>query len=298
MAKSIELTIEQACEHPECFMYAWATEEFLSAIDPKYASIIRTKGNNERKVLILSADKYLGDFSRANEYYQKVADAFYAKYDVSPLDALIILAQGGEVAGKNWKEGVYGVGALPTSTFAGITTDGGGKVTVEAANGHIMYNGKDITDESKTVYNSVKGETIPYQLFGSDDFGYTFMSQYNKTRKKYYAQSYTDDEGVTHSASTGKRTDGTDSASIWGNIEMGWDWIKNILNWLLSLFGIQTIPEIGGSVDTIKPSNTLPNQQTDGFVSKAGMGTVGAVLLASAALGMLFMGKKKKKASK
>lgn len=286
---AVELTIKQACEHPASFMYVWASDQFLNAINAKYASVIRMKRANQKKVLMLSAEKYLDDYTKVNQYYDAIASAFKEAYDVTPSDALLILAQGGEVAGKNWSEGVYGVGALPTSTFSGITTGDGSTVSVDAATGHIFYGNKDITDESKTVYNNVKGKVIAYQLFGKDDFGYVYMSQYNKTRKKYYAQTWTDDNGTNHKATNGNIIGASDSASIWGNINLDWDWIKNILNWLLSLFGVTPIPEVG-ETKTLSADNTLPNQKADGFVQEAGMGEAGMILLALAAGGALLAG--------
>lgn len=286
---AVELTIKQACEHPASFMYVYASDQFLNAINAKYASVIRMKRANQKKVLMLSADKYLGDFSKVNQYYDAIADAFKEAYDVTPSEALLILAQGGEVAGKNWSEGVYGVGALPTSTFSGITTGDGSTVSVDAATGHIFYGNKDITDESKTVYNNVKGKVIAYQLFGKDDFGYVYMSQYNKTRKKYYAQTWTDDNGSNHKATNGNIIGASDGASIWGNINLDWEFIRNILNWLLSIFGITPIPEVG-ETKTLSADNTLPNQQADGFVQEAGMGEAGMILLALAAGGALLAG--------
>lgn len=285
----IELTIEEACKRPECFMYVWAKEDFLKAIDAKYAKIIRGKQANQKKVLMLSAEKYLGDFSRVKEYYEKIGNAFMDAYGMTPYEALIVLAQGGTVAGKNWQEGVYGVGALGTSTFKNVMVDDQ-PVTVDPTTGHIFVGSKDITDESKTVYKEIKGEAKPYQLF-SESGAFVFMSQYYKSAKKYYAQSYTDADGKTCSASTGIGIGTSDGADIWGNVEMGWDWLKKILSWLLSIFGISTEEK---SVETLNPSNTLPNQNNDGFVSKAGMSTVGIVLLCAAAAGTLLMSKGKK----
>ena len=295
MAKGIELTLDQAIKHPESFLYVWATDEFLGAINPKYAKVIYGKRQNQKKVLMLSADKYLGSWQKVDQYYQEIANAFVKIYGVSPKEALIILAQGGEVAGKNWSEGVYGVGALHTNTFEGVDANGG-SVTVDAKTGHIFYNGKDITDESRTVYGTVKGEAFPTNYFGVDDFGSVYKSEYNKTLKKYYAASYVNDAGVTITAK-GKVTDGTESSSIWSNINFDWDWIRNILNWILSIFNIPGIPSVEGSssVEQLSASNTLPNQKTDGFVSKAGTDETGVILLCAAAAGYLLMGKKGKK---
>lgn len=291
---AVELTIKQACEHPASFLYVWADNRFLNEINPQYARIIRVKKANQMKVLMLSADKYFnGDWSKVSEYYSAIKKAFEDMYGMSPYNALIVLARGGEVAGKNWAEGVYGIGALPTSVFAGVTANGGANVSVDKTTGHIFYGGKDITDESRTVYNNIRGKVIPYQLFGTDDFGYTYMSQYNKTLKKYYAQIWTDDSGQSHSASTGKVTTASDGASIWGNITIDWTWIQNVLNWLLSLFGISPIPALGGETvtkETLTTENTLPNQQADGFVQKAGMSEAAAIALLLVAGGTLMAG--------
>ena len=292
MAKKIELTLAEACKHPECFMYVWATDAFLKAIDPKYAAIISQKRNNQKKVLMLSADKYEGGFDKVTKYYDAIKQAFVDTYGVTPYNALIILAQGGEVAGKNWSEGVFGVGELYPKTFAGVELSDGTKVRVDETTGHIYAGSKDITDESKTVYDD-KGA---YQLFGVDDFGYVFMSQRRKIGKKYFAKSWTDENGVTHKATNGNETSASDGASIWGNITLNWDWIKSILNWILSIFGIPQIPDMETTTEPISATNTLPEQKTDGFVSQqAGIGTSGAILLAALAAGMLLSQKKNKK---
>ena len=296
MAKGIELTLDQAIKHPESFLYVWATDEFLGAINPKYAKVIYGKRQNQKKVLMLSADKYLGSWQKVDQYYQEIANAFVEIYGVSPKEALIILAQGGEVAGKNWSKEIYGVGTLPTSTFKGITANGE-SVTVDKTTGHIYRNNVDITDTSRTVETEIGGKLIPFQLFGTDDLGTTFMSQYNKTLKKYYAESYQTEDGQKYNAYTGKGVSASDSSNIWGNIELNWDWIRNILNWILSIFNIPGIPSVEGSssVEQLSASNTLPNQKTDGFVSKAGTDETGVILLCAAAAGYLLMGKKGKK---
>lgn len=294
MAKSIELTLQEACKHPECFLYVWANSDFLGAIERKYARIIGQKGANQRKVLMLSAEKYLGSYTKVQEYYDGISNAFVNMYGMKPFEALIKLASGETVAGKNWSEGVYGIGALHTNTFSGVDANGG-SVTVDATTGHIFYNGKDITDESKTVYGDVKGQAFPINYFGVDDFGSIYKSEYNKTYKKYYAASYVNDAGVTITAK-GKVTDGTESGNIWSNITMNWDWIKNILNWILSLLGVQTIPDVEGSTQTLSAANTLPSQKADGFVTnEAGLGSTGGILLCAAAAGYLLFGTKGKK---
>lgn len=303
MAKSIELTLEEAKQHPECFMYVWATDQFLAAIEPKYAKIIGAKRANQKKVLMLSADEYLGGFDKVQTYYNEIAAAFKEAYDMTPYQALIVLARGGTVAGKNWSKEIYGVGTLPTSTFKGITANGK-SVTVDKTTGHIYRNNVDITDTSRTVEAEIGGKLIPFQLFGTDDLGTTFMSQYNKTLKKYYAESYQTEDGQKYNAYTGKGVSNSDGSNIWGSITMNWDWVQNILNWLLSIFGLPSLDLTGDSStstttqkkEMLSAENTLPSQKADGFVSqRAGMGETAVILLSAAAAGYLLMGKKKKK---
>lgn len=287
----IELTINEACQHPECFLYVWASDNFLNAIKPEYASIIRVKRANESKVLMLSAKKYLGDYQRWTEYRDSIKKAFIEIYDVDPLKALIILAQGGSVAGKNWAEGVFGVGSLTSSFKQQID---GKTVTVDKSSGHLLLGGTDITDPDTAVMAEVGGKTVAYQYYSKNVSGYVFGSIYNKTLKKYYADCYSDAEGKVYTPA-GKEKSSADSGSIWGNINLSWDWIRNILNWILSLFGIPTLPEAEGSSTTLSATNTLPNQTTDGFVSKqSGLGTAG-ILLVAAAAGTLLMSKGKGK---
>lgn len=278
-----ELTIEQACTAPANFMYVWADEKkFLQYIKPKWATIIRGKKANQIKILTLSAEKYLGNANRVQEYYTAIENAFKSAYGMHPLSALSILAQGGTVAGKNWKEGVYGIGAV--LTFAGHSD-----ITVREADGHILQNGEDKTDTAKTVYANVGGTAVAYQLFATID-NITYMSQYNKTTKKYYAQSFSTEDNF-YSARTGNQIESSDSADVWGSIQLA---LEKFINWILSIFGY--------GVETITAANTAPNQLSDGFATteSGGMSEASGILLALAAGGFLLAGglkgKKNKKA--
>lgn len=282
----LELSLEQACAHAADFMYLWADEQkFLRYIKPQYANVIRIKQANQHKLLLRSIERNGGTYE---EWTDKIREAFIEQWGMTPVTALVTLADGGQVAGKNWKEGVYGVGTLPTSTFKGVSvgTDGKGKVTVDTKTGHILRNGVDITDESRTVVDTIKNKTIPYILFATDDLGVTYQSKYNKTLKKYYADCYQLD-GVTYNAYTGKQQGASDSSDIWGAIMLN---LEQFINWIISLFGGSS-----ANKETISAANTLPNQKADGFVSEAGLGDTGLILLAAAAGGWLIFGSKGKK---
>ena len=277
------LTIEQARANAQNFMYIFAPDEFLAAIPRKYANIIRTKAGNQKILLDRSARN---NNSTYEAYVSAVREGFIDTYGMKPIDALITLANGGEVAGKNWKNGVFGVGALNSAKFTGAEVNGE-TPRVDQTNGHIYIGSKDITDTSETIYKDVAGSAIPFQLFSYDDV-FKFMSQYNEVDGKFYAASYTDASGQKHSAE-GTNISNSDSASIWENVFFS---VKKFIDWILSLFGYN-------SSTSINEDNTLPNQKTDGFVYESGLGEMGVILLATAAGALILgtSGKGKKKAS-
>lgn len=263
---------------PANFMYLWASEnDFLQYIPKKYADVIRVKKANQLKVVYLIANN---NEDTVKDYTAQIKQAFVNTYDMRPEEALVILAQGGTVAGKNWAEGVFGVGATKVLNFVGH--DG---ITVRTEDGHILQNGMDVTDTTKTVYTTIKKQAVPYQLFATLD-GVTYMSQYNKTSKKYYAQTYSTDKG-TFNARTGSEVKASDGADLWGTIL---EFFDKFVNWLISLFS-------GSDRQLLTAENTLPSQSQDGFVQESGMGEAGTILLLLAAGGLL-MGSGMKKSKK
>lgn len=282
-----ELTIEQAKKSPAAFMYVWASDQFLNAIYPQYAKIISVKRANEKKLLMLSAKKYLGDENKWSQYTDAIRQAFISEYEMTPAEALVTLAQGGQVAGKNWSEGVFGIGATPKTT----TYYGASGITTDETTGAIYANGSNVTDSTKTVYATAKnGSTVAYQQFYTDADGNTYMSQYDKKSGKYYSQTVSKSDGTMINAATGAAMSGADGGDLWGNIVLI---IQQFIDWLISLFGGNSDKEL------LSAENTLPSQTTDGFVSKAGIGEGAALLLLLAGGGVLLAGGlKKKKASK
>lgn len=279
----IELTIEQAKQHPFNFVYIWADEEkFLRYINPKYAAVIRAKKANQNKVIALSAEKYK---TTEKEYTDAIRAQFIEDFNMTPAGALDKLAQGYTVAGKNWAEGVYGIGGT-RKDFAG--TD----ITVNPDNGYFMRNGQYLPgNEDLNVYAEVKGKTVVYQRFYEDpDTGKTYMSQYNKTLKKYYAQSYSTSDGKMYSAS-GNATSAKDAGSTWETVNLSFDWLQKIIDWIISLFG-------GTNTKTLNAENTNPDQKADGFTYESGIGEAGGTLLLLAAGGMLLAGGLGKKGKK
>lgn len=274
-----ELTIEQACEHPENFLYVWTTKAYLSAINSKYATIIAQKAANQRKLLMLSADKYSGGSDNWYLYKAAIENAFKEAYNLTPEQALYKLALGETVAGKNYAAGVFGIGAIKTNTFKGYEFNGK-QVTVDPETGHMFAGTEDLTGEyPDLIYKN--GDK--FQLVSEDG---KFVSQYNKRDKKWYAKSYAFD-GKTYSAATGSRISSADMDSIWEGIGLS---LQSFIDWLLSLFT--------SGKEQINEKNTVPNQLDDGYVFESGFGEAGAILLALAAGGALIATSKGNKGKK
>lgn len=275
---AVELTIEQAKKAPANFMYVWADEQqFLSHIDKNSAAIIRAKKANQNKVLKLSADKY---GSTVSAYTEAIRSAFIEYYGMTPAQALVTLANGGEVAGKNWAQGVYGIGAVKRSNFYQ-----NGNVTVDEKTGHIFYNGNDVTSTSGIVYGRVKKDNAFPISYSAVIEGNTYTSQYSKTAKKYYAGSYATADGVKQNAD-GVTITASDSASVWESVLLS---LEQFVQWIVSLFS-------GSSkTETINAGNTLPSQE-DGFVT-SGVSESSGILVAAIAAGMLLLGSDQDKKS-
>lgn len=269
---AVELTIEQAKKSPANFMYVWADpNRFLSKIDSKSAAIINAKRLNQIKVLKLSAQKYNTTYEA---YTNAIHSAFVGYYGLTPAQALVKLANGGEVAGKNWVKGVYGIGATRRSNFYQ-----NGNVKVDEKTGHILYNGKDVTSSDGVVYGKVKGKAFPISYSAVID-GKTYTSQYSKAAKKYYAGSYSTADGTKQNAN-GANIDASDSASVWESVILS---LEQFLQWIVSLFSG------GGKTETLNAANTLPSQE-DGFISSSGLSEANTLLIFAVAIGALLFGK-------
>lgn len=269
----LNLTKEQILQNPANFLYLFADEQlFLQRIDAKSASIIRAKKSNQQQVLVNAVTS-----ANYNSAIDEVRTAFTNIYGMSPEKALVTLANGGEVAGKNWAEGIYGVGAVKRQDFVQNTSV---KVSED---GTITVNGTAV-QTTDTYGRGKKGATVAYTRSYTDDNGNTFTAQYNKLTGKYYALSYTTKEGEKQNAD-GKAISNADSSTIWCSVIESF---QSFIEWLVSLFT--------GGRQTITASNTLPTQQ-DGFVQESGTGWYVVAALAVGALlyGMPKVGKKNRK---
>lgn len=287
----IELTIDQAKKHPFNFAYIWASDSFLSRINPKYAAIIRAKQANQNKLIYWSAQKY---GKTEKEYTDAIRAQFITDFGMTPAEALNKLAQGETVAGKNWEKGVYGVGAIKNTTTTKFTQNS--SVTVDPKTGHILVDGVDTydpNDEYGCVYGTNKqGKAVACQFFYTAPDGTSYMSERNGIGR-YYASTYANAQGDQETAG-GKSITGADAGTVWETANLSLEWLQNIINWILSLFGINT----NTTKETLNNENTLPNQKVDGFTYESGFGEAGMIALALVAGGALLFGKPGKKGKK
>lgn len=263
-------TTEQARQNPGMFLYIFAPDEFLKAIPRKYANIIIGKAANQNKILLQSAKKY--GITR-EDYTNAIREGFMEIYGKTPIEGLVILAQGGELAGKNWSEGVFGVGALSQS-FTKMNA------TVNPDTGVTSVNGVTLGVSNVVYSKSSSDDTAEvYQVFCTDNStGVTYMSQLKNG--KYYAKSYSDKDGVKYNYN-GVKMSSSDAATFWENILL---WVQKFVDLIISIFGKDKDAEL------ITASNTLPSQTTDGFVQESGFSEAGMLLLALVAGGALLTG--------
>ena len=294
----IELTIEQAKKHPADFLYLWATNDFLLRLKRTPRLIIDGKRSNQRKLITLSARAYLNKNAQYNDAdYKKYTDAIYSAfkniYGMTPEKALEVLASGGNVAGKNWKKGVYGIGGRQT-TFKQDSS-----ITVDPKTGRILKNGSDTFGlyqqrfgEDPVVYgDDGNGNTVALQYFYEE--GDNCYSSVRNEDGTYSAYSVEDNTTGALQTATGSSMDASESASMWSSIIMQ---LGQFLEWLINLFnksGNESNKKL------INSSNTLPSQQKDGFVYQSGFGEAGTIMLVLLAGGILsakglFRGNKKK----
>lgn len=273
-----KLTIDQARANASSFLYIFADEDkFLQYIPKKYAQVIRGKKVNQNKVLLESARSYNSTF---DAYASAIREGFMEQYDMTPANALVVLAQGGTVAGKNWSEGVFGVGKAST-----IFTGDNVNATVNESTGVTSVNGVTL-GVTNIIYANEKGQAVPYQVVCTDNStGITYVSQLKKG--KYYAQSYSTSDGTKYNPS-GKVITDKDMGTIWEGISLV---LEKFIEWLLSLFGVN-------DQNSITAENTLPDQKTDGFVYESGFSEGTAILLALAIGGALMANGVKTKKSK
>lgn len=278
------MDLTKVLQNPATLLYLFADEKnFISKLDSRTASIIRSKKRNQQQVLVVAA----GGNQNYNDALKQIRQAFSDTYAMSPEKALVTLANGGEVAGKNWAKGIYGIGT--NSRIIKTTFVQNAKITVDPETGYILKDGA-VVGNSPGDYVRSGRKTVPNTYSYVDEDGNTYTAQYNRANKKYYACTYTNKDGAKQNAE-GIAVTNADSSSIWANLIEA---LSPFLDWFMSIFSDMKDREV------ITSKNTLP-RQTDGFVQQGNSLDASGILLAVVAGGALMYGmqdgktKKKKK---
>ena len=114
-----KVTISQIKKNPAEFLYLFAIDSFLDKIDSKSAAIIRGKRTRQAKILKVACVEEGKQYATV---VKELNDILISDFGHSGAECLKILADGGEIAGKNWSKGIYGIGATTYEGFSG--TDG------------------------------------------------------------------------------------------------------------------------------------------------------------------------------
>lgn len=268
MAKKTLLDIKKC---PIDYLYLWASDEFISKLGSK-ARIIKQKKYNQYqslwKTVVMNNESASAD--ELQELYQQwtseIASAIKDTYGYTPGEILVRLAMGQEVAGKNFKNGVYGVGNTPTTSFVQNSS-----VQVNPLTGVVMQNGLPMQNQT-AVYGS-DGSVIGYstQVGGEQYQSYFVGGQYN-------ALSFSNSDGVQY-ANGGAFN--ASNASFWQNANNYMPIINSVLSWVTSI-----VNSYFPNRTVLTPENTVPVQtewvepeDNTGLWIAGGFAVVGALLL-------------------
>ena len=263
-------------DNPQNYMYIFASERFLEMLDRASAEKIAVKRQYQVQ-LVTNACGGNNNYDAAKE---ELRQAMIDLYGMTPAQALVNLAQGKEVAGKNWAQGIYGVGAIggKQNTFTGTV---GTTVAVDAETGAIMMDGAVVSSDANRIIGSNKknGYTEGYSY--TDSNGNTYTSYYDKITKKYYCNTRSTADGKVYRAD-GKEGSQADMSSIWsGVISELTDMLKNVIE---KLFNLGTDQTVLPSVGEVAPS------QSDGFTTTGGStdSKIVPILIGGAAAAAIF----------
>lgn len=264
-------TLSDIKKCPIDYLYLWASDEFISKLGSK-ARIIKQKKYNQYqslwKTVVMNNESASAD--ELQELYQQwtseIASAIKDTYGYTPGEILVRLAMGQEVVGKNFKNGVYGVGNTPTTSFVQNSS-----VKVNPLTGVVMQNGLPM--QNQTAVYGRDGSVIGYstQVGGEQYQSYFVGGQYN-------ALSFSNSDGVQY-ANGGAFN--ASNASFWQNANNYMPIINSVLSWLTSI-----VNSFFSNRTVLTSENTVPVQtewvepeDNTGLWIAGGFAVVGALLL-------------------
>lgn len=272
-------TLQSILECPTDFLYLWASDGFIAQLGSK-SKIIKQKKYYQYQSLwkVMVENTNSNNQTELQEVYKswtdKIAAAIKDIYGMTPAQILEKLAMGQEVAGKNFKKGVYGVGNTPTTSFVQNSN-----YEVNPTTGQIMAGGGEIGNPTPVYDANGNVGGYSYQVGNMQ-----FQSAYQDGQ--FVALSYSNADGVQDANGNSFKAS---NASFWQNANNYMPIVNAVLSWVTTI-----VNSYFPNRTVLTPENTVPVQtewvepesNTGGLIA-GGAALVGAALLA--------MGKRKNK---
>lgn len=268
------MTKEEILRVPVNFLYVYSNPQF-EALVKKYisSSAATTIARKRQNGITILKSAYSGT-SNLQKAYTDISNAIVNQYGITPQVMLQKLLNGETVAGKNWQEGVFGIGETNVTAYKENPN-----VLVDTDTGMLIDSGADTDDAFLT------GGTPIYKNKGVGKNKTTYISGYSyeidgkvyttKLAKdgKYYAYSYGNSEGMY--SALGKQMESSDFSSVWENIETAVPFLQKFIEWLASVFNI----------NIVRQQDVTPSQSefvtNDSKIEMSSVAILGAVALGS-----------------
>lgn len=266
---------------PGDFLYVFLSDDNILTISRTMgadkAKIINRKRLNQLKLLKAAYDGNI-DKGKAD-----VRNWIVATYGYNPEQVFLKLVAGEAVAGKNWKKGIYGVGNLPSDTFAD-----GSSYKVDSNTGKLTLDGSEVDGGTPLYLNNSKGESY------IDGWAYVIGNKSYTTELNadgnYYASCYGTENGGYFA--NGDAFNVSQSSNFWSGLSTYFPLVKSLLDVLIKaltkLFG----SDKGDDGNTIEPKNTVPTQ--DEFMVGDNKSSILPILAVALMGGYLLLSGKKK----
>lgn len=286
MAKN-DVKCADILEEPIAFLYIFIDDfdemgiPFLAMLDEKHRSIISSKAYNQK---VMCRNVYMDEHNDSTEglqdFREQIKNKIIDQYGMFPTEILLRLANGENVAGKDWNGGTYGVGESNNKyykNFSMVTNSGQDLSKISVNNDGTLLFGRGSLNPTNIIYGS-DGNPISYQY---DYKGLSLTTQL--VNGNWYA-------GTVGSKNKQWNADGTKfssvtASSIWQSIATYLPYVGlllSLLSWLFSSFKGNSL----SSGNLFNTSNTFPNQRVDWSYfgdDDEGMTTSDLLLLAAAA---------------
>lgn len=271
------MTKSDVLKNPINFLYVFSNNKF-EALVAKYisknaAQTIYKKRFNQVKCISLA---YNGD-DNLTTAYADLSNAIQEQFGYTPQAILNKLLAGETVAGKNWKEGVYGVGATKPTTYANNSN-----LTVDTNTGKILQDGVELSGGTP-IYKNTGGKTKISGYSYTTEEGTVYTTNKALTGG-YYASTYGTSNGMFNAS--GEAITASDTSSVWECIATISEWVIKLIEWICSLFKKENNTTYITSANTVPAQTEFLTDTKESSVSLSSVGIIGAALIG----GYLLMG--------